>query len=275
MKLLIFSDIDGTFLNHENYSHGNLKEYLDRIKSNSYIIFNTSKTFSEVENLHKKLELNFPFIVENGACIFFPKNWLKLLTNPKDLFQHRDYYGYKISKYKNFDIKSKLINYKKYYNFSFYSEICDEKIKNITNLRKHEIKRSKDRMFTDPILWEDTHTKIVKFKKQVLSSDDNFNIFEGGRFLHVSDQYDKALAMKKFISITSVFLGKKYLVVSLGDSQNDVGMLEYSDYSCIVKRRNSKISLKKKKNIYFSNNAAPDGWSESIDFILRLENKNF
>ncbi len=251
MKLLIFSDIDGTFLNHENYSHGNLKEYLDKIKNNSYIIFNTSKTFNEVDNLNKKLELNFPFIVENGACIFFPKNWLKFFVNTNELFEHKDHYGYRISKYNVFDIRSKLINFKKYYNFSFYSEISDEKLKKITNLRGHEIKRSKDRMFTDPILWEDTHKKIVQFREQLSSSDNSFNIFEGGRFLHISDHYDKALAMKKFISITSKFFEKKYLIVSLGDSQNDIGMLEYSDYSCIVKRENYKISIKKKKKYLF------------------------
>ena len=182
---------------------------------------------------------------------------------------------YKISRLKPNKVINLLRNFRKKYSFKFYNELSDNELKNITQLKISDIRLSKNRQFSNPIFWMDTSKKKETFKKEFCLLNTGFLISDGGRFLHVSDQYDKALAMKKFIGITSVFLGKKYLVVSLGDSQNDVGMLEYSDYSCIVKRRNSKISLKKKKNIYFSNNTAPDGWSESIDFILRLENKNF
>tara|TARA_X000001036_G_scaffold400231_1_gene404434 strand:+ start:353 stop:1270 length:918 start_codon:yes stop_codon:yes gene_type:complete len=275
MKLLIFSDIDGTFLNHSNYSYGNLKKYLDRIKNNSYIIFNTSKTFSEVFNLSKKLELKFPFIVENGACIFFPKNWLKLKIPSEGFFKYKSFYGYKLSKYNSKYIKSKITNLKNNYKFSFYSELNEEKIKNITNLKIKEVKRSKQRMFTDPILWEDTDQNIIKFKEQVLSWNNSLKVFKGGRFLHISDYYDKTLAMQKFISLTSTALKKKYISVSLGDSENDIGMLENSDYSCIVKNKNCRISIKKENNVYFSKNVAPEGWSESIDFVLEMEKKNF
>ena len=51
-------------------------------------------------------------------------------------------------------------------------------------------------------------------------------------------------------------------------------MLEQTDYSCIVKRDKVKISLKKNNNIYYSINKAPDGWKESIEFILKKENEN-
>ena len=72
----IFTDIDGTLLDHVNYSYGNLKNYIHRIKNNASIIFNTSKTFEEIQILNNNLELNYPFIVENGACIFFPQDYL-------------------------------------------------------------------------------------------------------------------------------------------------------------------------------------------------------
>ena len=44
---------------------------------------------------------------------------------------------------------------------------------------------------------------------------------------------------------------------------------------CIVKRKANKISLKKKDNIYFSKTEAPDGWRESLEFVIRMESKNF
>ena len=77
MKFLIFSDLDGTFLSYENYSFGNLKIFINKIKHKTSIIFNTSKTFSEMLYINKRLNLNNPFIVENGACIFFPKEYFQ------------------------------------------------------------------------------------------------------------------------------------------------------------------------------------------------------
>ena len=35
-----------------------------------------------------------------------------------------------------------------------------------------------------------------------------------------------------------------------------------------------KISLKKNTNIYYSINKAPDGWKESIEFILKKGKEN-
>ena len=74
---------------------------------------------------------------------------------------------------------------------------------------------------------------------------------------------------------TFSFSNNRFLTVSLGDSENDICMLESTDYSCIVKRKANKISLKKKDNIYFSKSEAPDGWRESLEFVIKMESKNF
>ena len=62
-RYLIFTDLDGTLLNHDNYSFGNNKKLISTIINNkNEIIFNTSKTFSECKKLLKELKLlNMPF----------------------------------------------------------------------------------------------------------------------------------------------------------------------------------------------------------------------
>ena len=45
MKYLIFSDIDGTFMSHENYSFEILRDYILKIKKYCIVIFVSSKTF--------------------------------------------------------------------------------------------------------------------------------------------------------------------------------------------------------------------------------------
>ena len=85
-RYLIFTDLDGTLLDHENYSYGNNKKLISRIVSNqNEIIFNTSKTFSESTNLLKELNLtNMPFSTENGAVLYFPINRFKKIKNSYD-----------------------------------------------------------------------------------------------------------------------------------------------------------------------------------------------
>ena len=62
MKTLIFSDLDGTFLNHNDYSYSNLKKFISKIKKQSEIIFTSSKTFCEMVKLYEKLNICFPFL---------------------------------------------------------------------------------------------------------------------------------------------------------------------------------------------------------------------
>ena len=78
-RYLIFTDLDGTLLDHENYSYGNNKKLISSIISKqNEIIINTSKTFSECKYLLKELKLtNMPFSTENGAVLYFPKNRFK------------------------------------------------------------------------------------------------------------------------------------------------------------------------------------------------------
>ena len=109
----IFTDIDGTLLDHVNYSYGNLKNYIHRIKNNASIIFNTSKTFEEIQILNNNLELNYPFIVENGACIFFPQDYLDCKDKDDNYFRYKNYIGYKLTSLNSLKIYNLIYKFKK------------------------------------------------------------------------------------------------------------------------------------------------------------------
>ncbi len=277
MSYFVFSDIDGTLLNHNNYSFGNLENYIKAIKNNVSLIFNTSKTFSEVTHINKKLSLNAPFIVENGACIFFPLGYIDKMKygSQNNFFTYKKYIAYKITNLTSEDIISMISKLKKLFNFSFYSELSNEQVMECTNLEVDCAKRSKKRLFTNPILWRDSIKNIKRFKSEIKKINNKLTVLKGGRFIHISDSYDKGVALKKFIEVVKPFINGKLITVSLGDSENDISMLESTDYSCIVKREKNKITLKKKKNIYFSQTEAPNGWKESLDYVLKMENQDF
>ena len=53
MKFLIFSDLDGTFLNLKTYSFGTLKKFINKLNTNFEIIFVSSKTYEEITQINK------------------------------------------------------------------------------------------------------------------------------------------------------------------------------------------------------------------------------
>ena len=99
----------------------------------------------------------------------------------------------------------------------------------------------------------------------------------GGRFVHVTDGYNKGVAIKEFLNLIKINKNiKSFISVSLGDSHNDVSMLELTDYSYIIKTQKKKnLYLKKKKNLYHSKSIAPLGWRESINHVLNKEKLYF
>ncbi len=271
MKYLVFSDIDGTFMNHENYSFKNLREYVQKIKKNCAVIFVSSKTFEEMKFIKDRLGIEFPFISENGACIYFPESYMSKKISNAEFFEIDNYLGFLVFK-NHLETKNELKKLKKKFNFHFFSDLKDEFLSKVTNLKEKDLLRSKKRFYSDPIYWNDSKEKLNLFFKELSSS--GFDASMGGRFIHVSSDCNKGTAVSKFLKLSPFNSQQK--TISLGDSNNDVSMLELTDYSCIIKSPvNKKILLKKKTNIYHSRMLAPDGWKESLDHIFQKEKVYF
>jgi len=65
---IIFTDLDGTLLDHDSYSFEEASFMLDFIKEHDIpLIIVTSKTRNEVIGIQKRLGISTPFIIENGA----------------------------------------------------------------------------------------------------------------------------------------------------------------------------------------------------------------
>ena len=57
-------------------------------------------------------------------------------------------------------------------------------------------------MFSNPIYWEDSESNKKQFEKHVNKL--GYNLSHGGRFTHLSIDYDKGKAIKKFLKIFDV-----------------------------------------------------------------------
>ena len=81
MNPIIFTDLDGTLLD-DKYSFNESLPALKIVKNKRIpLIFCTSKTEPEIKIYLKKMNINMPFIVENGGAVFIPKNYFNLDLN--------------------------------------------------------------------------------------------------------------------------------------------------------------------------------------------------
>ena len=73
-RLVVFTDLDGTLLRHEDYAWAAARPALDALALRGVpLVLTSSKTRAEVESWRVRLDNHDPFIVENGAALFVPE----------------------------------------------------------------------------------------------------------------------------------------------------------------------------------------------------------
>ena len=70
MKIIIFTDLDGSLLNNETFKFDEIKNFIiNCLKKGIKLIPNTSKTNFEILEFIKELSFEIPYITENGSSI--------------------------------------------------------------------------------------------------------------------------------------------------------------------------------------------------------------
>ena len=75
-RRIVFTDLDGTLLDHYTYQTDAAKETIVTLKFNNVdIVPNSSKTEQEILLIREQLTLESPFITENGAAVYITINY--------------------------------------------------------------------------------------------------------------------------------------------------------------------------------------------------------
>ena len=91
---------------------------------------------------------------------------------------------------------------------------------------------------------------------------------EGGRVVSIGDKVDKASAMKKVLDLLSNLEEfKNIYTIGVGDSLNDLEMLNNVQFPCLIKNKNNK-NLINNENYTISSVEAPHGWPEVVKMVL-------
>ena len=72
--------------------------------------------------------------------------------------------------------------------------------------------------------------------------------------------------MSFFVKNMSKITNKNYTIIGIGDNENDISMLDKSDYPCMV--RNGDRNIVHENRYLYSENEAPMGWIEVVKKTL-------
>ena len=263
LQPIIFTDLDGTLLDHADYNTNNISELLQQLQ-NAHIpvVFNTSKTFCEVIELKNDLNIQQPFIVENGAAVFIPEDYFEL--KPIGCKKIGAYWCYAMAKPLSSlldDLNTLKADYKAHY--KLFSDLSSEQISELTGLDDAQARRAQTRDYSDPLYWYGNDELLTAFVNDVEAL--GYDIKIGGRFIHIAKNTDKSAAQQWLVKQFTHHFRKPLTVIALGDSDNDKQMLEHANIAIIIANPASKKPVKLSRNkARYSQSPAPLGWIEEI-----------
>lgn len=272
-QALIFTDLDGSLLDHDNYSFEAASALLEELETREIpVIPTTSKTFAEVHELRITLNNRHPFIVENGAAIAIPNHYFS--TMPQGGVEKSGFCIIANSQprqYWNNLLEQNAQEFKD--EFETFTSIVDKRghkgIQDITGLSLDQAKLSNKREYSEPIHWLGSDQRKQEFVEQITVAGGT--LIQGGRFLSLGDKVTKGSSLVQLAEIYQKLNGLQPVhSLAIGDSGNDISMLEVATSAIIIRSKTHlPPTLNRSNNLIISRYFGPQGWAESVSFWLK------
>jgi mannosyl-3-phosphoglycerate phosphatase len=260
MNLLVFTDLDGTLLDHGDYSWEAAKTGLEMIRrGNIPLIFTTSKTRCEIERLQAELGIHEPFIPENGAAVYFPDDYRFFKIDQG--FRHAPYTVVELGAAYS-EIRRFVYAVKERFHLKGFGDLSVEEIRQLTGLSQHQSLMAKKREYTEPFFIED-ESRIDELAS--IAASRGFQITEGGRFFHmIGSQQDKGRAVRICTEIFDKNMDGGIITVGLGDSANDISLLKRVDIPILLPHEDGTYEPIDIQGLIKAVQPGSRGWNDAI-----------
>lgn len=270
-RILIFSDLDGSLLDATTYSHEDATDALAAIQQRgAMLILVSSKTRAEMEPLRRGLGNRHSFIVENGGAVYVPNG-----AFPFPLEQAIPRGAYQIlqlgTPYAHLrtalnDIRQELGD-----GLRGFGDLTLEEVMQLTGMSAADTRLAMQREYDEPfvidgegIAWQDLRAATDRR---------GLRCTRGGRFYHLMGANDKGIASRRLIEWYQRLVrneGQTLVTVGLGDSLNDLPMLEVVDYPILVQKPNGSYDPEVQlPRLIHAHGVGPVGWNRSLIELLR------
>lgn len=265
MKAIVFTDLDGTLLDHASYSFAPAREALNALSLTGIpLILCSSKTRAEILLLQDMLGISGPFISENGGAAFlsgggeltslFPEVAHDL---PAKIFG-RPYGELRAA------LKSLAAEFGE--GVKGFGDMGIKEIAALTGLDEARALSAMLRDFDEPFVWrpEPGPSEVEKAKAILAVQEGGLSLTRGGRFWHLMGDNDKGKAIRWLLSKLESKWGETPKSLALGDSENDLPMLLAVDDGVLVEKPNGGHLSPHPHNILLADGKGPVGWNKAV-----------
>lgn len=249
--LAVFTDLDGTLLDHDSYSYAPALPALEALKARGLpLVLASSKTAAEIAPLRAALGREAcPAIVENGAGV------LAAFAAP----------GADMSEYGRLRRALDAVDPGLRAGFRGFGDMDTAEVSAITGLSPDQAALARQRAFSEPGLWLGGPAREAAFVAALGAR--GVQARRGGRFLTLSFGGTKADRMAEIIAS----LAPRH-TLALGDAPNDVEMLEAADIGVIVTNPHGTplppLPGEADGRIRRTEKSGPEGWNAAVRAVL-------
>lgn len=264
-RLTLFTDLDGTLLDHHGYGWEAARPALARLRQGGHrVVLVTSKTLAETTPLQQALGLSGPVVAENGAVLALPAGdrtppgdrgggaWAVHRTGPP---------------YPEVRACLEALRRRRGYRFQGFGDLSDAALATRTGLAPAEAAAARTRLASEPIAWEDAPALLGPFAAELGAR--GLRLVRGGRFHHVlGDEADKADAVCRLVAWFEE-RGGCGTTVALGDAPNDGAMLAAADVAVVIPNPAGRpLTLNRGGSVLRPSRPGPAGWNQAVNQLL-------
>lgn len=246
MKYIVMTDLDGTLLDHKTYDYTPALKAIAQLNQLEIpIILNSSKTQVEIAAIRSQLNNKEPFICENGGIICGLGDLQYLGISRQDFLD-----------------KLALIKIKLDLKYQGFADVTVDDVMKWTGLDRDSADKAMQRSATEPLLWQDSDAALAKLRQELEQL--NLQCVKGGRFYHVMGIFNKASCFEQLKAHYSQIWQEEVKIIALGDSPNDLPMLEQADHAIVIPSAKGCNVQVDNTSVYYATRSAPYGWQEGI-----------
>jgi len=270
-SLIIFTDLDATLLDEETFCHKAAAPALAELRlAGASLILCTGRTRAEVEPLHRELGLSAPFVFENGGGIVIParaRGWRTPLLarggGPLVIPLGTPHAALVVA--------LREISAETGWRLVGLSDLTIDEVAERTGMSHAAASLAATREFDEPFVIEGAHPEATGEARVAVAraaERRGLQVTRGGRFHHLTGPADKGKAVRQLLGLHEGPL----FSLALGDSANDLTMLQAVDRPVIVPRPDGSSSETLLGGLPHARRApfpGPRGWNETVLAELR------
>jgi len=264
MRWIVFTDLDGTLLNHEDYSLEEARPVIHRmLREEIPLVVVSSKTRAEVEAIQQDLGIRTPFVVENGGGVYFPGSRRdgddRKGPGVKSLTEIRLGVPYA-------QIREFVQTVRRRIALRGFGDLTEEEVARLTDLPAETARLAKEREYSEPFLLEDEGL-LPELTR--LAGNAGLAVTRGGRFHHLIRRgQDKGAAVPFVVRFFEAKWGEASRTLGLGDGPNDIPLLEAVDHPVLLPSWRGEVLPVSLPGLVIGDAPGSLGWKRAVERIL-------